>query len=304
MSSGAKQVVYLTAETQIGTTPARPTWTTLPFKSSSLDGTANKTDSDTIVDGRIGRGGVITRMEVGGDLEVNAAYGTYDALLEAAFYNQWSDNALTIGSTRKTFSVVRGYTDITNYHTFTGCHLSRLKIDIPEEGLITFSFGMAGLNRSQANTAPSGTISPAALSEELTNVGVGELKADGATLKGVACVTAFSFELDNGLKVQNCLGNGLAAGKQIEGKASIKGSFEVAWSQKAAELYEKQFANGKLALEIPFGDAAGNKYILSLPVVTITGRLPSGGSEDLLKTTFEYMVQDQSPTLRRAPKGH
>lgn len=304
MSSGAKQVVYITPETIVGTTPNTPTWATQPFKSISLDGKINKTDSDTIVDGRIGRGGLPTGMEVSGDLEVNAAYGTYDALIEAAWFGAWASNSLTIGNTRKTFTVVRGYTDIATYHTFTGCHLSKFTLNIQEEGLVTMTFGLAGMNRSQAAQVPTGTISPASLKEEFTNVGVGDLMLNGASLKGIACVTAFSLEIDNSMKAQKCLGNGLAAGKQIEGKANITGSFTCAWSPKASlDIYEQQFTNGKLAIKIPFGDAAGNNYELTLPVVTVTGELPNGGADDLLQASFSYVVQDQSPILKRIPKA-
>lgn len=302
MSSGAKQVLYIVPETAVGTVPASPKWATLPFKSVSLDGAPNKTESDTVADGRIGRGGFITGLEIGGDIEANAAFGTYDALLEAAFFKDWTADALSVGETRKTFSAVRGYRDIGNYHTFNGLHVAKFALDIPEEGLVTFKFTMAGLARSQANAAPAGTIAAAALAEEFTNVGVGEITLDGTVLRGVACVTAFSFELDNGMKAQKCLGGGLSVGKQLEGRTTIGGSFTVAWSQKSAEIYEKQFANAKLALLIPFGDAAGNKYELSLPAVTVKGSLPSGGADDLLSTQFEYTVQDASPVLRRIAK--
>ena len=299
MSSGSKQVLLVVAETVVGITPTTPNWVVLPFKGCSLDATVDKTESDTIIEGRIGRGGLPTSMNVAGDIEVNAACKVYDDLLEAAFFGKWTNHLLTVGSTRKTFSVVRGYADIVNYHTFKGCHVAKWSLNIPETGQITMSFGLAGLTRSQANQVPAGTVGKAVLADELTNVNVGELTVDGQSLKGIACVTSFSFELDNGLQAQRCLGDGLSVGKQIEGKAVMSGSFTVAWSGKSAEMYEKQFTNGKLALAIPFGDAAGNKYVLTIPVVTITGALPSGGGGDLLSTTFNFTVQDESPTLKR-----
>lgn len=305
MSSGARQVIYLAAEQTPGVLPTSPAWKTLPFVSTSLGAQVNKTDSDTISDGRIGRGGVPTSMEVAGDIQVNAAYGTYDDLLAAAFFNEWGGtgkNELTIGTTRKTFHAVRGYTDIENYQTFKGLHVAKFNLEIPDEGQIKLTFGFQGMSREKSATKPAGTIAPAQLSEEFTNVGVGELKVDGVSLKGVACVTAFSLELDNGINVQRCLGDGLNVGKLLEGKAAITGSFTAAWSQKSAEIYEKQFANGKISLEIPFGDAAGNQYILTLPVLTVTGELPSGSATDLLSATFNFTVQDESPKLKRVPK--
>ena len=65
MSSGAKQSLYIVAEAAAGTTPNNPKWATLPFKALSLDGAPNKTESDTVVDGRIGRGSYITGLEDG-----------------------------------------------------------------------------------------------------------------------------------------------------------------------------------------------------------------------------------------------
>lgn len=263
MSSGARQIIYLTKEETPGVLPAAPEWATLPFSSTSLGAQVNKTESDTIVDGRISRGGVPTSMELSGDIVVNGAFATYDDLLAAAFFNDWTrQNTLQIGTIRKSFHLVRGYEDITNYHTFKGLHVSKFSLEIPDEGQIKFTFGFSGLDRSQANEKPAGTIKPAVLNEEFTNVGVGDLTVDGQSMKGVACVTAFSFELDNSINTQRCLGSGMAIGKQLEGKANVTGSFTVAWSTRAAEIYEKQFKNGKIALKIPFGDNAGNKYEL------------------------------------------
>ncbi|KLT71867.1 hypothetical protein PL75_11340, partial [Neisseria arctica] len=79
------------------------------------------------------------------------AFASYDDLLAAAFFNNWSSDTLAISSIRKSFSAVRGYSDIANYQTFTGLHVANCELEIPEEGLVTVTVGMAGLNRSQAN---------------------------------------------------------------------------------------------------------------------------------------------------------
>ena len=301
MSSGAKQIFYMVPETVAGETPSSPVWATMPFTSATIDANANKTDSDTIKDGRIGSGAKVTGLEVAGELTSNLSYGTFDALLAAAFYNNWASNELTVGTVRKSFTGVRGFTDAGGYHHFRGLHVSQLAITIPEEGYVTAAWTFAGLKRESFTTAPTGTITPASDAEEFTTVDVGEITLDGVTLKGIACVTAFSFNLNNNLQAQKCLGDGLGAGKQIETRAAITGNFTVAWGDKAAEMYEKQFSNGKLALRVPFGDEDGNQYVIELPVVTITGSLPSGSATDLLQTDFEYTVEDVSPKLIRIP---
>ena len=101
---------------------------------------------------------------------------------------------------------------------------------------------------------------------------------------------------------QKCLGAGLEVGAILEMSAKGTGSFTMAWSTKAAELYEKQFTNGNISLSIPITDTAGNKYVLNIPKVELTASLATGGKDDILNTTFEYTVVDQAPTLTRTPK--
>lgn len=302
MSSGAKQILYVAKETVAGTTPNPLTLITLPFVSTSLDANTNITESDTIRDSRMSSGGQVTAMNVSGDIVANMAYGTYDDLLAAAFFGKWVANKLQIGEIRQTFTAVRGFKDAGGYHYFRGLHVSQFGLEIPEEGSIKGTWTFAGLDRSQSPAAPTATITPASTAEEFSNVGVGEIELDGASLKGIACVTSFKFDLNNNLKVQKCLGDGLAVGKQIETKVDISGSFVAAFGDKAAEIYEKQFTNGKLKLKIPFGDG-DNNYILTIPRLTVTGSLPSGSSTDLLQITFNFKAEVESPYITRVPKA-
>ena len=159
-----------------------------------------------------------------------------------------------------------------------------------------------GTKRTTAAVAPVGTITPASSNPRMSNISVGDLLVDGVSVKGTACITAFSFNWDNSMQVQNCLGAGLEVGAILEMSAKGTGSFTMAWSTKAAELYEKQFTNGNISLSIPITDTAGNKYVLNIPKVELTAPLATGGKDDLLNTTFEYTVVDQAPTLTRTPK--
>ena len=246
---------------------------------------------------------MITSAEYSGELSAEAQYGAYDDLMSAAAFNAWATNVLTFGgTTRQTFSVLLGYTDIANYHTFSGLHVNTFGIDIPEAGLIGLTFGFMGTKRTTAAVAPVGTITPASTNPRMSNISVGDLLVDGVSVKGTACITAFSFNWDNSMQVQKCLGAGLEVGAILEMSAKGTGSFTMAWSTKAAELYEKQFINGNISLSIPITDTAGNKYVLNIPKVELTAPLATGGKDDLLNTTFEYTVVDQAPTLTRTPK--
>ena len=303
MSSGAKQLVQIAKETVIGTVPSPFARQTLAFTDISLNQSVEKTESASITDNRLQQSSMITSAEYSGELSAEAQYGAYDDLMAAAAFNAWATNVLTFGgTTRQTFSVLRGYTDIANYHTFSGLHVNTFGIDIPEAGPIGLTFGFMGTKRTTAAVAPVGTITPASANPRMSNISVGDLLVDGVSVKGTACITAFSFNWDNSMQVQKCLGAGLEVGAILEMSAKGTGSFTMAWSTKAAELYEKQFINGNISLSIPITDTAGNKYVLNIPKVELTAPLATGGKDDLLNTTFEYTVVDQAPTITRTPK--
>lgn len=302
MSSGAKQLVQFVPETVVGTTPTPFARTTLKFTEISLDATVNKTDSTSIADTRISQGTIVTGAEYAGDLTAEAQYGAYDALIAAAAFNTWIADSLTFGGdVRSTFSVLRGYKDVSDYHIFRGVHVNMLSIDIPEDGIITMTFGLMALGRTKATSAPAGTITPAVNNKSMSSVGVGTILIDGVSQAGISCITAFNFDWDNSMQVQKCLGNGIDPQKLIETVAAGTGSFTAAWSANTSTMYEKQFTNASIALVIPFSDPAGNKYTLTLPEVEITATLPAGGNSDILNTSFDYAVRNQAPVLTRVP---
>lgn len=303
MSSGAKQLVQIAKETVIGTVPSPFARQTLAFTDVSLNQSVEKTESASITDNRLQQSSMITSAEYSGELSAEARYAAYDDLIAAAAFNAWTTNVLTFGGTnRQTFSILLGYTDIANYHTFSGLHVNTFGIDIPESGLIGLTFGFMGTKRTTAAAAPAGTITPASNNPRMSNISVGDLLVDGVSVKGTACISAFSFNWDNSMQVQKCLGAGLEVGAILEMSAKGTGSFTMAWSTKAAELYESQFANSTISLSIPITDTAGNKYVLNIPKVELTASLATGGKDDILNTTFEYTIVDQAPTLTRTPK--
>ena len=223
MSSGAKQLVQIAKETVIGTVPSPFARQTLAFTDISLNQSVEKTESASITDNRLQQSSMITSAEYSGELSAEAQYGAYDDLMAAAAFNAWATNVLTFGgTTRQTFSVLLGYTDIANYHTFSGLHVNTFGIDIPESGLIGLTFGFMGTKRTTAAVAPVGTITPASANPRMSNISVGDLLVDGASVKGTACITAFSFNWDNSMQVRKCLGAGLEVAQFLKCQPKVQ----------------------------------------------------------------------------------
>lgn len=309
MSSGAKQLLQLAKETIVGTTPTPFARTSLPFTSTTLDAATTKDDSATILDTRLAQPSAISSVDYTGDIVTEFRFGLFDDLIAANAYNTWVTdspvaNSGTVtfgGDLRQTFSILRGYEDINNFHTFRGMHVNTWNLTIPESGIVESTFGMIGLGRTPASVAPTGTITNPTLPPTFSSVSVDDITIDGVTQVGVACITAFDFTWDNTAQTQRCLGNGLDIGAIIATLANGTGTFTMAWSTNGALNYEKQFTNTTLAIKVKLKDGKGNIYELNLPKVEITATLPSGGNSDILQADFEYRVVEEAPTLTRTP---
>ena len=300
MSSGAKQLTRVGFETTLGVIAS--TWETFAFTANGLDAKATTTESQTIKDTRIAAGTLVTGIEVQGDLESEFAYGTQDDLLEGVAFNQWVNNVLTFGgTTRKTFSVVRGFKDIDNSQAFTGCHFNQGTLSIPDSGIVTSKYSIMGMKRTAYEVAPTGTVTPAVDAPVLTSLSTGDILIDGQKKAGM-CVTQLDLTIDNSMQIQKCLDYENNISAILETIMKGTGSFTIAWSKNTAELYEKQFLNEPISLEYSLKDSAGNKYTLSLPKLQLSAPLPSGKAGDILTTQFSFTVADEAPTLTRIPK--
>ncbi|MEC7119304.1 MAG: phage tail tube protein [Pseudomonadota bacterium] len=302
MSSGAKVVTRYAPQPDVAVVPTTG-WQTLLVTGNTLNTTVNMTASEAITDDRMANAGIPTRATVAGDIDAELQYGVLDDLISAAFMSDWATDVLSVGSTKKMFAIEKSFTDINVNHLFKGCHVGAFSLEIPEEGKIMAKFTFAGLGYDVSKTASFAT-TPAAADDTLplmSNVSVGDVLIDGVAQTGIACVTAFSFSLDNGLQQQTCLGKGLYVGAQIATEAAITGSVTLAYSAASHDSWAKSLTGQELGFEIPITDADGNQYVLEIPAAQVTGDIPNGGKNDLLQLTLEYTAVRVSPTITRIP---
>ncbi|WP_151752339.1 phage tail tube protein [Acinetobacter bereziniae] len=299
MSSGAKQLTRVGFEASPGVIAT--TWNTFAFTTNGLDASAQTTESQTIKDSRIAAGTLVTGVEVQGDIESEWAYGIQDGVLELVAFNAWNSNVLTFGGTsRKTLSIIRGFTDIDNFQVFTGCHINQWTLSIPDSGIVTSKFSIMAMKRTAYEVAPTGTVTPAGDAIPFTSLSTGDILIEGEKKAGM-CVTQIELTIDNTMQIQKCLDYENNISGILETIMKGSGNFTVAWSKNTAELYEKQFLNEPISLEYSLKDKDGNKYTLSLPNVLVSAPLPSGGAGDILNTQFSFTVADAAPTLKRIP---
>lgn len=299
MSSGAKVVSHIIKEVTPGVTPTG-TWDTLRLTGNALTPTVNVAVSDEITDSRISQGSVATSTDIGGDLTAEFSFGSFDQLLEAAFYGTWTGDVLSVGDTRNTFSIAKGYSDVGVYSVFKGSHVSTFALDIPSDGKVTATFNMACLDYDDSEDPIVVSPNAPTTTPFLSNNNIGTVMVDGESLEGQACVSAMTINLDNSLQAQRCIGNTkLGPGAQIATEAATTGTITLAWSKRAWEIWKKTFTRLPISVVFPIADALGNKYTFNFPAVEVDGELPSGGKRDLIEVTLNYTVAKISPTITR-----
>lgn len=303
MSSGARVVTHFIKEVTPGVTPVAPEagdWKTARLTGNTLTPTPSTQVSDEITEQRISQGSSLTGINPAGNLVAEVSFGTFDDFLEALFYGDWATDVLTIGSSRHTFSVQKGYVDVNTYHLFKGVHIATGAIEIPEEGKVTLTLGCRALDYVDANT--SFVTDPAAPTTTpfMSSLSVGDIKLNGVSMAGQACVSALTMNIDNTVQTQRCLGSGKKGpGAVIATEAAITGSITLAWSAKAWEIWKTQMTRTPSAVTFPLKDSLGNEYNFSFPALEFDGELPSGGKRDLIQAQLNWTVAKVSPTITR-----
>lgn len=300
MSSGARQTITLVPEIDVGVEPAALNGFDMRFTSSDLTRDVVLEESDEISALRLSQGSIAVGVDVGGSIEGELSYGTYDPLFEAAFAGDWTSDVLTSSDKIHTFTAIRAYDDIKEYAVFNGVHVNEMSITLERRAKALVSFGLMGMDYRRVHTAdPRGTRTPVTDAPYMSSLDVGKIKVDGAELTGI-CVSSFSFSINNNAEGMDCLGSGKLGYSRVTFLAQdITGNLTLEWSKGAADIVDKTVLRTAISVELPLTSAAGNKYTLVLPMVEVNGDLPSGGKNDVLEAAVEYTVVKEAVTLTR-----
>ncbi len=301
MSSGAQIITYIVPETTAGETPAIPEWDTLRLTANTMSPNVSTERSEEIKLERMRGGSIITALDYSGDLSFEFSATSFDDLLEAAFYGDWTTDVLEIGDTRHTFTVVKGYKDVGVFTTFKGVHVGAMTLDIPEEGKITGTFSLMGLDYEDATTDPTSgdTINaPAATVPMGSATSVGDVTIDDVVMAGNACISAMTLNIDNTMQVQRCLGKS-GPGALIATSANVTGSVTLAWSADSFAIWKKMLTREAVKLEFPLTDGT-NTYTLEIPQAELDGDLPDGGNEDIIQVELTLTAKNAPVKITRS----
>ena len=208
---------------------------------------------------------------------------TAKVIVSATLVTEVAGDSVTIkgsmlrnGSTKKSFSIEKEFTDVTQFLSYTGMRVDTMAMEIASGADLAGSIGFMGLD-SARGTSSIGTGAPnAATTTQLLNGvnNVVDILENGAVMADVY-IQKLSMDIANNLRPQPAIGSLANIGIGY-GKLNVKGSISLYFAN--GDLYDKYINNTESSLSYRLLDAAGNAYIFTYHRIKYaTGAVNAGG---------------------------
>lgn len=296
MSNSAQHQLALVAEATYGTTPANPAMLRKLITACSLALTKGKIESNVIRPDRQVQDVRHGNRQIGGDIAVELTYDGVASLLEAVLCGTWTANVLVPGVTRRSFSVLRHFTDLVApakpYHLFKGVEFNTLGLSITPEALVTATFGCIGREVSYSDTEPAGTVYTAASTKKPFDSFTGSLLVDGIPMGDVSEIT---LNVENGMEPRFQVFDDRTS-KPKAGKVRVTGQLTAYFA--SSDLLVAFNGGVKKALQFTLTDLEGNDFLFELPSIMLDGgQVDVEGENDItIPIPFSAIYEDGAPT--------
>lgn len=191
-----------------------------------------------------------------------------DAAGESVTITQY--DTLLVGTTRKSFSGLRDFSDITTgrYFLYTGLEVNALTLNATPDSIVTANWTFLGKDQTTSDSGPSGSTIGTATTTDVFDSFSGTIQDNNAD---IAIVTAMDLTIENGLEARFVIGSNTTLLPTV-GRAMISGNITVYFEDTA--LYNKFVNETSSSLNFSFNDAAGNKMRFYLPSIKYNGGQP------------------------------
>ena len=283
MANGSRHALFFIEEVTYGTTPSNPALKAIRHKSTSLALTKESFQSEElrsdrqIADFRHGN------YQIGGDIEVELSYGSFDDILEGVLCNDWVNESpasgtdrLKAGTTRKSYSVLRHFGDLdagNAYHLFKGVEFTKLSMSVAPNAIVGVTLSTIGQDLVLSASAPSGATYPATTTTSPMDSFTGTINENGSP---IAVVTELEINLENGHEARFIVGDAQTLRPSI-GRSNVTGTVTAYFENTT--LLEKFINETESSLDFTLVDLDGNQYKFNMPRIKYTGGQPDVGGE-------------------------
>ncbi|NNP75558.1 hypothetical protein A7P54_03875 [Acinetobacter sp. Ac_3412] len=302
MSSGAKIRLYYAEEQTPEVLPTTPVWKTIRRITDGLTENVTIEASNSIVDTRFRQGGMATEAEITGSLEVELSVGLFDDFWSAVAMNNWASDVLNFGGdVRKTFTFVKVYSDINQVFIYRGVRVNEASLSLATTGKITATFGLMGTVFERTTTSPVTSPLPVQEAVLVSALNVGDLKVNGETVVGSACMQTLELSINNNMEAIRCIGSQkLTATTYLEKIVDITVNTQYMFSAQSASYIDFIKTRDTMPLEFSIEDSAGNGYAFQFPQLEVAeAPHPDGGGDDTITIDINYNHVRVSPVITR-----
>lgn len=286
LSISNKEVLSYVAETTWGTTPATPTFLQLRYVSDSFSSNTTSVKSAEIINAREVSDYIRTKAMGQGSFNLEMSYGNFDDIIAAVLgSNGWSTNVAKVGTTRTSFTIERGFPDISQYELYTGAIPNNFKLNVAVGKIIDGSVGfvskvptVSGTTAASALTAPETN----SVMEPIDNI---QLVQEGGA-GSVSGVLGFTMDIQNNIVEFPQLSNINPADLE-NGQLVVTGTIDIYWQD--ATYLTKYLNWTTTSLQFSIGGTSTLKYDFLLSKVKLSQAVTANpGMNQPLVTKFNY----------------
>lgn len=299
MTDSSKTRFASITEVTYGATPATPAFLEQRFVSEDMNANIENVVSNEIRADRNVSDLIQVGSDVGGSVDFEMSYGSFDEWLESVMFSTWSTNILKNGNTQKSFTLEKTFeTGVTDqYHRFAGCVANTLSLSMQAKQIVTGSFGFMGKAATTAQAIITGATYTSANTNDVINAAVdfASLAMTGVTSPEL---TQLNVNITNNLRQQEIIGS-------IESRGVGTGRFEVTGDFVAyfenEELYDLFLAGTATDLTFKIGGSASKNYLFELANIKLeTGTVVTGGNDQdvLVNMTFRGLYDGVDNTIK------
>lgn len=183
------------------------------------------------------------------------------------------------GTTAKSFTLEKEFSDITQFMSFTGCRAGGMDLNIQPGSIITGSIPFQGKIGARGTATVGNGAPTAAPTNPVMNAvdNVTLVKENGSAVQ--VKITSMSFSLNNALRPQPQVGQ-LANSGIGSGTVEVTGNVTFYLDSNAVAIVDKYLNNTVSSLSFLLSDSLGNAYMFSFDQLKFTTGSPVTPGKD------------------------
>lgn len=283
IATGSKHTLHYVAESTYGTTPATPAFTPLCMTGVSLGLTKDALESGKLRADRQVEDLRHGNKQVGGEVNSELEYSTFDEMLEAMAMGTWTADVLLAGVTRRSFTFERFFDlDTDEYHRYTGCEVNTFTMSVQPNAMVTTTFGIIGQDMTTNTSQVAGATYSAPLARSPFDSFTGSINEGGSS---IAIVTSIELNWENGIEPNFVLMSDTTI-RPADGKSRLTGTLTAYFESKT--LYDKFINETSTSIDFTLTDDQASSLQFNLPNVKYTGGNPDVGGDGPVTVALEF----------------